>query len=232
MILSLNCSQPTDWYPVPGDIMTRWAKTVKPNKVLPDYPRPQLVRKQWKNLNGLWEYAIRPQAESQPDSFDGKILVPFPIESALSGVKKPVGEEQKLWYRHSFEVPKKWKNQRVMLNFGAVDWETTLWINGSEVGNHRGGYDAFSFDITDFLNPTGKQEIVLSVWDPIDSGYQPRGKQVKDLNIISTRTPNLYGQDGYPFKFDPRYRPLLNPPALGHDKFDQILEWAKQQVGE
>ncbi len=180
MILSLNCSRSTDWFPVPGDIVTRWAKMINPNKVLPEYPRPQLARKEWKNLNGLWEYAIRPKAESQPDSFDGKILVPFAIESALSGVKKPVGEENKLWYRCRFEMPKKWANQRVMLNFGAVDWETTVWINGREVGSHRGGYDAFSFDITDFLNQTGKQEIVLSAWDPINSGYQPRGKQVKE----------------------------------------------------
>lgn len=180
MISCLNCSRPTDWAPVSGDIMTCWAKMVNPNKALPEYPRPQLARKEWKNLNGLWDYAIRPQAESQPDSFDGKILVPFPIESSLSGVKKSVGEENKLWYRRTCNIPKKWKNQRVMLNFGAVDWETTVWINGREVGNHRGGYDAFSFDITDFLNPTGKQEIILSVWDPIDSGYQPRGKQVKE----------------------------------------------------
>jgi hypothetical protein len=180
IISSLYCSRPTGWAPVQGDIMTRWAKMLNPNKVLTDYPRPQLARKQWKSLNGMWDYAIRPRAESQPDSFDGKILVPFPIESALSGVKKPVGVENKLWYRCTYEIPKKWKNQRVMLNFGAVDWETMVWINSKEVGNHRGGYDAFSFDITDFLNPTGKQEIILSVWDPIDSGYQPRGKQVKE----------------------------------------------------
>jgi hypothetical protein len=180
MILSLNCSRSADWSPIPGDIMARWGKMVNPNKVLPEYPRPQLARKDWKNLNGLWEYAIRPRTESKPDSFDGKILVPFSVESALSGVKKAVGVENKLWYHRTFEISKKWKNQRVMLNFGAVDWETTVWINGQEAGDHRGGYDAFSFDITDFLNPTGKQEIVLSVWDPIDGGYQPRGKQVKE----------------------------------------------------
>ncbi|HEX9971622.1 MAG TPA: glycoside hydrolase family 2 TIM barrel-domain containing protein, partial [bacterium] len=184
MILMVNCSQETSWSPVPGDIMTRWAKEVNASKVLQEYPRPQLVRKEWKNLNGTWEYAIRPKSENPPDTLDGKILVPFPIESALSGVKKPVGEENKLWYRRTFQIPKKWAGQRAMLHFGAVDWETTVWINGREAGNHRGGYDAFSFDITDFLNLKGQQEITLSVWDPTDSGDQPRGKQVKEPHSI------------------------------------------------
>ena len=178
MIFLASCSSQNDWSPVSGDIMTQWAKEVNPHQALPEYPRPQMARKNWKNLNGLWEYGIRPREESQPQSFDGQILVPFPVESALSGVKKAVGEENKLWYRHAFKLPKKWLQKRVILHFGAVDWETTVWINGKEIGKHRGGYDAFSFDITDFLNPKGQQEIVVAVWDPIDSGYQPRGKQV------------------------------------------------------
>ena len=184
MIVISTCSTQNDWSPVQGDIMTRWAKKVTPGKTLPEYPRPQLVRKDWKNLNGLWEYAILPQAESPPDTFDGKILVPFPIESALSGVKKPVGEENKLWYRCTFEVPQQWSNHRIIINFGAVDWETTVWVNGKEVGYHRGGYDAFSFDITDALIGEGVQQIIVTVWDPIDSGYQPRGKQVKQPHGI------------------------------------------------
>ncbi|UCE04416.1 MAG: beta-galactosidase [bacterium] len=180
VILVVDCSQQTEWSPVQGDMMTRWAKEVKLNKVLPEYPRPQMVRKEWKDLNGLWEYAVRPKTESQPDTFYGKILVPFPIESALSGVKKFVGNKNKLWYRSSFKISKNWFGRRILLHFGAVDWETTVWVNGKEVGHHRGGYDAFSFDITDALSEEGRQEIVISVWDPVDSGYQPRGKQVNE----------------------------------------------------
>jgi len=159
--------------------MTRWAKQVSPDNVHVEYPRPQMVRKNWWNLNGLWEYAIQPKDEPQPKNFDGQILVPFPAESALSGVMKPVGEENRLWYRRTFEIPRKWVNQSVLLHFGAVDWDTTVWINGKKVGSHRGGYDPFTFDITDALNDAGKQEIILSVWDPTNTGYQPRGKQVK-----------------------------------------------------
>jgi len=168
-----------DWQPAKGPLMTKWAKRVSPEKVHPEYPRPQMVRKDWKNLNGLWDYAIVSKDSRQPDAFDGKILVPFPVESALSGVMKPVGEENRLWYRRMFEIPKKWSNQRVLLHFGAVDWDTTVWVNGKQVGTHRGGYDPFTFDVTDALKDAGPQEIVLSVWDPTNAGYQPRGKQVK-----------------------------------------------------
>jgi beta-galactosidase/beta-glucuronidase len=177
--LLASCTKQPDWSPAPGDIMTRWAEYVNHDKVLPEYPRPQMVRKEWRNLNGLWNYAIRPKEESKPDIFDQKILVPYPIESALSGIKKPVGGENKLWYQRSFEIPDGWKGQRIILHLGAVDWETTVWINNREVGKHRGGYDGFGFDITDFLDQSGSQEIVLAVWDPVDSGFQPRGKQVK-----------------------------------------------------
>lgn len=165
--------------PVPGDITTRWAEQVQPDQVLPEYPRPQMVREKWKNLNGLWDYAIRAKEDSVPANFDGRILVPFPIEAALSGVKKTVGENQRLWYRRVFEIPSKWRGQRILLHFGAVDWESRVWMNGQEIGHHRGGYDAFSFDITDHLRPKGQQELVVAVWDPVDTGFQPRGKQVR-----------------------------------------------------
>ncbi len=167
------------WKPAPGPLMTRWAKEVSPDSVHPEYPRPQMERKEWLNLNGLWEYAIRPKDAPQPDKFDGEILVPFAAESALSGVGKAVGEQNRLWYQRTFEIPKKWTNNRILLHFGAVDWDTTVWVNGKQVGTHRGGYDAFSFDITDALKDKGRQELVLSVWDPTDAGYQPRGKQVR-----------------------------------------------------
>lgn len=161
-------------------IMSKWAKEVSAENVLAEYPRPQMVRKDWMNLNGQWEYAIRPKRLSQPETFDGHILVPFCVESALSGVQKEVGPGKHLWYRHSFNINKKWTNKRVLLHFGAVDWETNVWVNGKHVGSHRGGYDQFSFDITDALKSEGTQEIVVSVWDPTDEGYQPRGKQVQE----------------------------------------------------
>jgi beta-galactosidase/beta-glucuronidase len=143
-----------------------------------------MVRKDWQNLNGLWDYAIRPKDDPKPDKFDGKILVPFAVESALSGVMKRVNDPNRLWYRREFEIPDKWKQNRVLLHFGAVDWDTTVWVNGKQVGTHRGGYDPFSFDITDALKPTGRQEIVLSVWDPTDAGTQARGKQVRNPHKI------------------------------------------------
>jgi beta-galactosidase/beta-glucuronidase len=177
--LFLCSSIRADWQLAKGPLMTRWAKQVSPDNVHPEYPRPQMVRKNWMNLNGLWEYAIRPKDQWQPDKFDGRILVPFPIESALSGVMKPVGEDNRLWYRRTFEAPKGWRGKRILLHFGAVDWDTTVWVNGKEIGSHRGGYDPFTFDITDALKEAGPQELVLSVWDPTNAGYQPRGKQVK-----------------------------------------------------
>ncbi|MBA7597272.1 Beta-galactosidase [subsurface metagenome] len=173
-----------DWRPVEGHIMTRWAQEVSPDNALPEYPRPQLVRKEWLNLNGLWEYAIQPEDDPQPESFQGHILVPFPVESALSGVKQPVGANNRLWYRRTFEVPGRWAGQRVLLHFGAVDWEATVWVNGREMGTHRGGYDPFTFDITDALRNDGPQAITLSVWDPTDAGTQPCGKQVNEPHRI------------------------------------------------
>jgi hypothetical protein len=166
-----------DYKPANGPLMTRWARRVSPKNVHNEYPRPQMVRKSWENLNGLWEYAIIQKDQPQPDTFDGQILVPFPIESALSCVMKTVGPENRLWYRRTIRIPRTWKSKRVLLHFGAVDFETTVWVNDTQVGTHRGGYDPFSFDITDALKETPEQEIVVSVWDPTDAGTQPRGKQ-------------------------------------------------------
>ncbi len=169
-----------DWQPAKGPLVTRWAKDVSPKKAHPEYPRPQLVRKDWLNLNGLWEYAIAPREARQPENFQGKILVPFPVESALSGVMKMVGEQNRLWYRRSFKLPGGWKHQRLLLHFGAVDFEATVMVNGREIGAHRGGYDAFAFDITQALRPSGEQELVVAVFDPTDASTQPRGKQVRN----------------------------------------------------
>lgn len=145
-----------------------------------------MVRKDWLNLNGLWDYSIQPTNAAKAQNFaaEGKILVPFPIESALSGVMKTVGESNRLWYRRTFELPASWKGKRALLHFGAVDWEAQVWVNEKSVGTHRGGYDAFAFDITDALKPSGEQEVVVAVFDPTDAGTQPRGKQVRRPHSI------------------------------------------------
>ena len=114
---------------------------------------------------------------AQPTNWDGTILVPFCLESALSGVGKRLTKDQTLWYRRTIEAPAGWKGRSVLLNFGAVDWEATVFVNGKEVGRHHGGSDPFSFDITEALKDN-KGELVVRVWDPTDTGAQPRGKQV------------------------------------------------------
>jgi len=172
--------EPSAWKPAGNRIMTRWAADVVPERVLPEYPRPQLVRENWLNLNGLWDYAIVGKDAGRPGKWDGQILVPFAVESALSGVGKPVGAGNALWYRRSFRIPRTWREGKVLLHFGAVDWESTVWINGREVGTHRGGYDPFSWDISEALASGRTQEVVLRVWDPTDEAESPiaRGKQV------------------------------------------------------
>jgi len=182
------------WKPAEGTLKTRWAAKVDPGAVHPEYPRPQLVREKWTNLNGLWEYAIRPKGEDKPAEFDGKILVPFPVESALSGVKKPVSPGQRLWYRRTFEAAKPADGSRLLLHFGAVDWDATVFVNGKKVGEHKGGFDPFTFDVTDALKADGNaQEIVVSVWDPTDDGSQPRGKQVlKPHGIYYTANTGIW----------------------------------------
>lgn len=168
------------WEPVPGHLTTQWAADVDPNAVLPEYPRPGLVREAWQNLNGLWDYAIVERDADKVETWDGEILVPFPLESSLSGVQKAISVDQRLWYRRAFTVPGDWKGQNVLLHFGAVDWSCGVWVNGRSIGTHRGGYDAFSFDITHAITDAAEQEVVVSVWDPTDAGYQPRGKQVAE----------------------------------------------------
>lgn len=174
----------TGWKPVPGHIMTRWAAEVDPSDVLPHYPRPQMVRPEWQNLNGLWDFAVKPRGQSAVDQYEGQILVPFPIESALSGVKRPLLPDERLWYRRKFTIPETWHGQRILLHFGAVDWETTVWVNGRKVGFHQGGYDPFYFEISAYLDIGGDNELVIAVWDPTDQHWQPRGKQTLDPRVI------------------------------------------------
>jgi len=143
-----------------------------------------MVRKQWTNLNGLWNYAVEPKDAAQPKTFRDSILVPFAIESSLSGVKKPLTPEQRLWYRRTFRAPKM-SNGHLLLHFGAVDWRTEVFVNGTKVGQHEGGYDPFTFDITAALKTgASQQELAVAVWDGTDTGLQPRGKQTLDPKSI------------------------------------------------
>jgi beta-galactosidase/beta-glucuronidase len=177
LFLWASLSLQAQWQPAGTQLKTKWASEIDVNNVLPEYPRPIMERGEWQNLNGLWEYAILPVGKSKPGNFDGEILVPFAVESSLSGVQKRVGKENELWYQREFTVPSKWKNQRVLLHFGAVDWKADVWVNDTKVGQHTGGYTPFSFDITPAL-VSGNNTVVVKVWDPTDEGYQPRGKQV------------------------------------------------------
>lgn len=182
----------TGWHPAAGSLMTRWAAEVSPTNAHPEYPRPQMVRSNWLNLNGLWNYAVAPQRVATISNFEGQILVPFPIESALSGVKRSLDDKSTLWYERRFTVPTEWRGQRVRLHFGAVDWQASVTINGRGVGQHRGGYDGFSFDITDELKWKGDEEIIVAVTDPTD-GDQPRGKQSrKPEGIFYTSTSGIW----------------------------------------
>ncbi len=178
LILLLSLPPTTPRLTAQATLRTRWAAEVTAGQVLPEYPRPQMVRTDWISLNGQWDYAITPRDAEKPSTWDGKILVPFPIESQLSGVQRTVGPAERLWYRTTFDRPMASAGGgRLLLHFGAVDWETTVWLNGRQVGAHQGGYDPFTIDVTDALR-SGTQELVVSVWDPSDSGSQPRGKQV------------------------------------------------------
>ena len=168
----------SQYAPVGDKIRTEWSETINPDNVWDVYPRPLLKRSEWKNLNGIWQYAIVGINQQAPEKYDGNILVPFPVESSLSGVGKTVGNDNNLWYRRSFSVPSAWKNKNVMLNFGAVDWKCDVWVNGIKIGSHTGGYTPFSLDITNALNKNNDNELVVRVFDPTDRGYQPRGKQV------------------------------------------------------
>ena len=166
------------WAPAGDHIRTVWAESVDPSKVHQEYPRPQMVRESYLNLNGLWDYAISPSDAVKMPEADGKILVPFPLESSLSGVAGSLDAEHALWYSHSFKLPSGWRRKDVILHFGAVDWECEVWVNGCRAGSHKGGYDSFEFNISPFL-AKGRQEIVLKVLDATEEGeLQPRGKQV------------------------------------------------------
>jgi hypothetical protein len=168
------------WAPVPGKLQTKWASDVSPLDVWPEYPRPGMRRANWQSLNGLWDYAILPAAAPRPVKADGQILVPFALESALSGVGKSLAADQRLWYRRKFTLQKP-ADQCVLLHFDAVDWECEAWLDGTRLGEHRGGYDRFSFDVTRALGPGIEHVLLVAVRGPSDQGPQPRGRQVQKL---------------------------------------------------
>jgi hypothetical protein len=158
-------------------IATPWTDKVDAEAPLPGYPRPQLRRPRWQNLNGRWQYAITPREAPLPAEFDGNIVVPFAIESLLSGVQRELLPQQRLWYSRAFSAPELEAGERLLLHFGAVDWEAEVWLNGVRLGVHQGGYNPFYFDITEALEVGGEQELVVGVWDPTKTGPGSFGKQ-------------------------------------------------------
>lgn len=169
------------WQVADAPLFTPWAHEVKPDNILPEYPRPMMERPAWKNLNGVWQFMEAKEGDPLPVAvrirkFPENILVPFPWESALSGVRKQL-DTRRAWYRRNFNVPAEWEGQRILLHFGAVDWEARVYINGKFVGMHQGGYDPFFFDITAFLHKKGQQEIIVEVWDPGNDKAIACGKQ-------------------------------------------------------
>jgi Glycosyl hydrolases family 2/Glycosyl hydrolases family 2, sugar binding domain/Fn3 associated/Glycosyl hydrolases family 2, TIM barrel domain len=185
LVLSVSCTRNNEinWKIADNPILTKWASDVDPLKPWLQYPRPDLVRTNWINLNGLWDYAITSR-DIKPEKWVGKILVPYPVESAISGVKKRVSEKENLWYKRFFKIPPTWSKKHILLNFEACDWETIVWVDGKEVGKHRGGYDPFTFDITQYLGDKKIHELLVRVWDPTDKGTQPHGKQVSSPGSI------------------------------------------------
>lgn len=177
-ICAFACAGFSQWKPAGDKIKTEWADKVDPQNVLPEYPRPIMERPQWLNLNGLWDYAITKKDAPLPKTFDGKILVPFAIESSLSGVGKTVKADQSLWYERKFQIPEDWKGKNVLLNFGAVDWKAEVFVNGNKIGEHTGGYTPFSFNITKNLKD-GENSLAVRVWDSTGNGL-PRGKQIEN----------------------------------------------------
>lgn len=190
-ICAFACAGFSQWKPAGDKIKTEWADKVDPQNVLPEYPRPIMERPQWLNLNGLWDYAITKKDAPLPKTFDGKILVPFAIESSLSGVGKTIKADQSLWYERKFQIPEDWKGKNVLLNFGAVDWKAEVFVNGNKIGEHTGGYTPFSFNITKNLKD-GENSLAVRVWDSTGNGL-PRGKQLnKPRGIFYTSVSGIW----------------------------------------
>ena len=223
-----------EWTPKQAPLMTTWGEKLTVENVHQEYPRPQMVRSEWQNLNGLWNYAVTTKDAGQPENIaQGKILVPFAIESALSGVQQKFTPEDKLWYETEFTVPKSWKGKRIILHFGAVDYSSVIYVNGICAGSHEGSSDSFRIDITDALKGTGSQKLVVEVTDPTDTGYQPVGKQKLDPSGIyytpvsgiwktvwmePVPVSHIYSMRGYADIDESVYKftPIVEMPAKDH----------------
>jgi len=192
-MMASPASADPEWKPGVPPLTTPWTGEVGPDNALPEYPRPQLTRSAWQNLNGVWEFAGSADLNAPPvgQSLPERILVPYPVESALSGIMRL---EERMWYRRTIEVPPEWARQRVVLHFGAVDYDAKVLVNGKEVTTHRGGYDKFSVDITDALTKKGPQELLVGVEDLTDKTFQPVGKQrqVPDKGIFYTSSSGIW----------------------------------------
>lgn len=167
------------WEPQLLSMNTPWTDDVSPTNALPEYPRPQMKRERWQNLNGTWQFAEAQVDESPPvgQNLEERVLVPYPIESVLSGIKR---HEDRMWYRRTFNVPDTWRigrGERLLLHFGAVDYDAKVWVNGQQVATHRGGYDGFDIDVTDAITRQGPQELIVWAEDLTDATFQPIGKQ-------------------------------------------------------
>ncbi|MCP2324046.1 hypothetical protein HDA40_002553 [Hamadaea flava] len=163
------------YVPKTPPLSTPWTSQVSLTNPLPEYPRPQLTRSDWQSLNGQWQFAHATGLTNPPvgQTLGETILVPYPVESALSGIMR---HENHMWYRRTFTVPSGWSGRRVQLNFGAVTWQAAIWVNGQSVGGHTGGYESFSVDVTTALNG-GTNEIIVGVYSPVDAAGIPLGKQ-------------------------------------------------------
>lgn len=176
LLVLLPFQSNASWQMVEGCLHSDFALQVDPMNPLPDYPRPQMTRTRWKNLNGLWQYAITQQGEI-PETWEGDILVPFCVESALSGVGRMLTDSQQLWYQRTITIPREWHKERMLLHFGAVDWYAQVYVNQQKVGEHKGGYVPFTIDITDYVDKKGDNLLQVAVIDPTTKGYQAVGKQ-------------------------------------------------------
>ena len=179
----------------PSPLMTTWGEKITPENAWREYPRPQMVRANWTNLNGEWDYAVTSVTNTpgRPTKWDGKILVPFCLESALSGVGRLLEPDQFLWYTRTITCDPK-PGERILLHFGGVDFRTMVFIGHNEVTDvpHEGGQNPFTLDITDYVKP-GANELTVCVWDPTEDYINSRGKQsFKPKGCFYTRVSGIW----------------------------------------